>query len=225
MHPCHTYCCLLHSHSLVPSHNTLYSPFEREHVVWRHQITVAKETTLSAVPLTERKWKLFRKKKTIAGLVRVTIDMYISSIIKHNKFVICASFLHLHMSGNFLFYVLLKQQIIIKIIAMSIYVRRRHRIFKKRNNSKILNEFSGRQRDLSQKKKFCPYKESNLRPSDSALRCSLTETLRWARCITKFIWHAFCILLGLVMSIARSIEIDVDIYRKRSVYLYNSVAS
>ena len=85
-------------------------------------------------------------------MVRVTIDMYISSIIKHNKFVICASFLHLHMSGNFLFYVLLKQQIIIKIIAMSIYVRRRHRIFKKRNNSKILNEFSGRQRDLSQKK-------------------------------------------------------------------------
>ena len=78
--------------------------------------------------------------------------MYISSIIKHNKFVIFASFLHLHMSGNFLFYVLLKQQIIIKIIAMSIYVRRRLRIFKKRNNSKILNEFSGRQRDLSQKK-------------------------------------------------------------------------
>ena len=111
-------------------------------------------------------------------MVRVTIDMYISSIIKHNKFVICASFLHLHMSGNFLFYVLLKQQIIIKIIAMSIYARRPLRIFKKRNNSKILNEFSGRQRDLSQKKKFCPYKESNLRPSDSALRCSLTETLR-----------------------------------------------
>ena len=27
------------------------------------------------------------------------------------------------------------------------------------------------------------------------------------------------------MSIARSIEIDVYIYRKRSVYLYNSVAS
>ena len=53
------------------------------------------------------------------------------------------------------FYVLLKQQIIIKIIAMSIYVRRRLRIFKKRNNSKILNEFSRRQRDLSQKKKFC----------------------------------------------------------------------
>ena len=50
------------------------------------------------------------------------------------------------------FYVLLKQQIIIKIIAMSIYVRRRLRIFKKRNNSKILNEFSGRQRDLSPKK-------------------------------------------------------------------------
>ena len=85
----------------------------------------------------------------------MTIDMYISCIIKHNKFVICASFLHLHMSGNFIFYVLLKQQIIIKIIAMSIYVRRRLRIFKKRNNSKILNEFSGRQRDLSQKKKFC----------------------------------------------------------------------
>ena len=152
--------------------------------------------------------------------------MYISSIIKHNKFVICASFLHLHMSGNFLFYVLLKQQIIIKIIAMSIYVRRRLRIFKKRNNSKILNEFSRRQRDLSQKKKFCvPIRNliSDLRiPRSDALPLRL---LRWARCITKFIWHAFCILLGSVMSIARSIEIDVNIYRKRSVYLYNSVAS
>ena len=101
------------------------------------------------------KMKIIQKKKKIAGLVRMTIDMCISSFIKHNKFVICASFLHLHMSGNFLFYVLLKQQIIIKIIAMSIYVRRRLRIFKKRNNSKILYEFSGRQRDLSQKKKFC----------------------------------------------------------------------
>ena len=124
------------------------------------------------------------------------------------------------------FYVLLKQQIIIKIIAMSIYVRRRLRIFKKRNNSKILNEFSRRQRDLSQKKKFCvPIRNliSDLRiPRSDALPLRL---LRWARCITKFIWHAFCILLGSVMSIARSIEIDVYIYRKRSVYLYNSVAS
>ena len=51
--------------------------------------------------------KIIQKKKTIAGLVRVTIDMYISSIIKHNKFVICA-FLHLHMSGNFLFLCLIK---------------------------------------------------------------------------------------------------------------------
>ena len=28
------------------------------------------------------------------------------------------------------------------------------------------------------------------------------ETPRWARCITKFIWHASCILLGSAMSIA-----------------------
>ena len=46
-----------------------------------------------------------------------------------------------------------------------------------------------------------PREESNFRPSDSALRCSTTEP-RWARCITKSIWHASCILLGSAMSIA-----------------------
>ena len=39
----------------VSSHNTLYSPFEREHVALREQITAAKEATLTATPLTERK--------------------------------------------------------------------------------------------------------------------------------------------------------------------------
>ena len=50
-----------------------------------------------------------------------------------------------------------------------------------------------------------PHEESNLRLSDSALRCSnhwATETPRWARSFTKFIWHASCILLGSAMSIA-----------------------
>ena len=55
MHWCHGYCCLLCSHCLVSSHNTLYSPFEREHVALREQITAAKEATLTATPLTERK--------------------------------------------------------------------------------------------------------------------------------------------------------------------------
>ena len=48
-----------------------------------------------------------------------------------------------------------------------------------------------------------PHEESSPRPSDSALRCSnpwATETLRWARSITNFVWHASCILLGSAMS-------------------------
>ena len=53
---------------------------------------------------------------------------------------------------------------------------------------------------------YYPNEESNLRPLDSAPRCSnhwvTAETLRWARSITKFIWHASCILLGSAMSIA-----------------------
>ena len=58
MHWCHAYCCLLHSCCLVLSHNTLYFLFKREHVSWWDQITVAKETTLTAVPLAEKKIKL-----------------------------------------------------------------------------------------------------------------------------------------------------------------------
>ena len=57
--PCHTYSCLLHSCCLVLSHNALYFSFERELFMWQDQITVAKETTLTAVPPTERKSKLF----------------------------------------------------------------------------------------------------------------------------------------------------------------------
>ena len=40
------------------------------------------------------------------------------------------------------------------------------------------------------------HEETNLRPLDSALRCSTTEkqTSRWTRSITKFIWRASCIL-------------------------------
>ena len=53
---------------------------------------------------------------------------------------------------------------------------------------------------------YYPNEESHLRPLDSALRCSnhwvTAETLRWARSITKFVWHASCILLGSAMSIA-----------------------
>ena len=43
----------------VSSHNTLYSPFEREHVAFREQIMVTKEAMLTAIPLTERISKLF----------------------------------------------------------------------------------------------------------------------------------------------------------------------
>ena len=46
-----------------------------------------------------------------------------------------------------------------------------------------------------------PYEESSPRPSGSALRCSnpwATETPRWARSITNFVWHASCILLDYV---------------------------
>ena len=36
--------------------------------------------------------------------------------------------------------------------------------------------------------RLSPHEESNLRPSDSTLRCSTTEPqIRWARSITKFI--------------------------------------
>ena len=50
---------------------------------------------------------------------------------------------------------------------------------------------------------WVPNEESNLRSSHSTLRCSNhwpTETPRWARSITKFVWHASCILLGSEMS-------------------------
>ena len=60
-------------------------------------------------------------------------------------------------------------------------------------------------RAWDKEKILSPYEESNLRPSDSVLRCSnhwVTESPRWARFITKSIWHTFCILLGSVMSIA-----------------------
>ena len=59
MHPCHTYCCLLRSPCLVSSHNTIYSPVERECSAWWDQIAVVKETMLTAVAQTERKSKLF----------------------------------------------------------------------------------------------------------------------------------------------------------------------
>ena len=45
--------------------------------------------------------------------------------------------------------------------------------------------------------------ESNRRPLDPALRCSnhwATETPRWAKSITTFIWQASCILLRSAMS-------------------------
>ena len=35
------------------SHNALYFAFERERVAWWDQITVAKETTLTAIPIKE----------------------------------------------------------------------------------------------------------------------------------------------------------------------------
>ena len=43
-----------------------------------------------------------------------------------------------------------------------------------------------------------PHEESNLRPL--FYHC-VTETLRWVRSVTKFIWHASCVLLGSAMSI------------------------
>ena len=48
------------------------------------------------------------------------------------------------------------------------------------------------------------HEQLSLSSSDSALWCSTTEPqrLRWARSITKFIWHTSCILLGSTMSIA-----------------------
>ena len=60
-------------------------------------------------------------------------------------------------------------------------------------------------RAWDKEKILSPHEESNLRSSDSALRCSnnwATETPRWARSFTKFVWHASCILLGSAMSIA-----------------------
>ena len=62
MHRCHAYCCLLRSCCLDLSHNAIYFPWERERVAWRGQVTVTKGTTLTAVPLTERKSKLFASK-------------------------------------------------------------------------------------------------------------------------------------------------------------------
>ena len=54
-------------------------------------------------------------------------------------------------------------------------------------------------RAWDKEKILSPHEESNLRPSDSALRCPnhwATGTPRWARSITKLIWLASCILLG-----------------------------
>ena len=59
MHLCHANWRLLRNHCLVSTHNTLYFPFERENVVGRDQIKVTKEATFTAIPLTERKSKLF----------------------------------------------------------------------------------------------------------------------------------------------------------------------
>ena len=53
MHRYHAFRCLLCRRCLVSSHNALYFPFERERVAWRDQITVTKETTLTAVPPKE----------------------------------------------------------------------------------------------------------------------------------------------------------------------------
>ena len=58
-------------------------------------------------------------------------------------------------------------------------------------------------RAWDKEKILSPHEESNLRSSHSALRYSNhwpTETPRWARSITKFIWHASSILLGSAMS-------------------------
>ena len=58
-------------------------------------------------------------------------------------------------------------------------------------------------RAWDKEKILSPHEKSNLRSSHSALRCSNhwpTETPRWARSITKFVWHASCILLGSAMS-------------------------
>ena len=49
MHRCHTCCCLLRSRCLASPHSAIYSPLEREPVARRHQITVAKGTTLITV--------------------------------------------------------------------------------------------------------------------------------------------------------------------------------
>ena len=71
------------------------------------------------------------------------------------------------------------------------------------------------------------YEETNLRPSDSALRCSTTEpqTLRWARSITKFIWHASCILLGSAISIAswglRIFSLSLARDKTKNVFLWS----
>ena len=54
MHRYHAFRCLLCRRCLVSSHNALYFPFEREHVAWRDQITLTKETTRTAVPPREK---------------------------------------------------------------------------------------------------------------------------------------------------------------------------
>ena len=55
MHRYHAYLWVLRSCCLV----SLYSQFESERVAERDQITVVKQTTLTGVPLTERKFTLF----------------------------------------------------------------------------------------------------------------------------------------------------------------------
>ena len=59
MHRYHAYLWVLRSYCLVSSHNALYFQFESERVAERDQITVVKKTTLTGVPLTEKKLILF----------------------------------------------------------------------------------------------------------------------------------------------------------------------
>ena len=45
----------LHNCYLVSPHNALYFQLEREHGTWEDQIMIAKETMITAIPLTEQK--------------------------------------------------------------------------------------------------------------------------------------------------------------------------
>ena len=143
--------------------------------------------------------------------------MYISSIIKHNKFVICASFLHLHMSGNFLFLCLIKTADHHQNYCY-VYLRKTppQNIQEKEQQQNTQRIFEETKRLEPKKKILCPYKESILRPSDSALRCSTTETFT----VSEVYYEVH---MTRVLHTTRISNVHSEIYRDRCVYIQKEI--